>query len=173
MDYPVRLERDDNNTILVSFPDFPEAHTFGETEADALERARDALATVVDAYIKDRRAIPLPSAIVAAHRVSMPTLMEAKVSLYQAMQRAKVTKSELARRLNVHMPQVDRLLDVQHGSRLDQIEAALTAFGKRLVVGVEDLALVAAAPRQPTMKATARIGARPAAKKAAVRRRRR
>lgn len=28
--YPARLERDTNGTILVSFPDVPEAHTFGE-----------------------------------------------------------------------------------------------------------------------------------------------
>ena len=52
---PVTLERDDNGTILVSFPDLPEAHTFGADESDALERAKDALATVIDAYIKDRR----------------------------------------------------------------------------------------------------------------------
>jgi antitoxin HicB len=35
MEYPVTLERDDNGTILVSFPDLPEAHTFGEDESDA------------------------------------------------------------------------------------------------------------------------------------------
>src|SRR5262245_43037678 len=29
VDYPVVLEKDDNETILVSFPDFPEVHTFG------------------------------------------------------------------------------------------------------------------------------------------------
>jgi len=44
MDYPVKLKRDDNDTILVSFPDFPEAHTYGDDEGDALERAKDALA---------------------------------------------------------------------------------------------------------------------------------
>ena len=55
MDYPVTLERDDNGTILVSFPDFPEAHTFGEDEADALVRAKDALATAIDAYISTRK----------------------------------------------------------------------------------------------------------------------
>ena len=65
MDFPVTLERDDNGTILVSFPDFPEAHTFGDTVEDALERAVDALATVIDGYIKDKREIPLPAARLA------------------------------------------------------------------------------------------------------------
>ena len=138
MEYPVLLERDDNKTILVSFPDFPEAHTYGDTEAGALARAEDALATVVDAYMKDRRDIPLPSAAIAKHRVTMPALMEAKIALYESMRRANVTKAELARRLKWHPPQVDRLLAMRHGSRLDQIERALQVLGKRLVVGVED-----------------------------------
>ncbi len=138
MDYPMLLERDDNKTILVSFPDFPEAHTYGDTEAEALARAEDALATVVDAYMKDRRDIPLPSATIAKHRVTMPALMEAKIALYESMRRAHVTKAELARRLKWHPPQVDRLLAMRHGSRLDQIERALQVLGKRLVVGVED-----------------------------------
>lgn len=46
MDYPVILERDDNDTVLVSFVDFPEAHTFGHDPTDALARATDARATV-------------------------------------------------------------------------------------------------------------------------------
>ena len=28
--YPIKLKRDTNDTLLVSFPDFPEAHTWGE-----------------------------------------------------------------------------------------------------------------------------------------------
>ena len=49
MQYPVTLARDDNETILVSFPDFPEAHSYGDDAADALAHAQDALATVIDA----------------------------------------------------------------------------------------------------------------------------
>jgi antitoxin HicB len=139
MDYPVILERDDNDTILVSFPDFPEAHTFGNNEQDALDHAVDALATVIDAYIKDRRDIPLSSSVVARHWVTMPALIEAKVHLYEAMRAARVGKSELARRLDWHLPQVDRLLAMTHGSKLEQLEAAFRVLGKRLVVGVRDV----------------------------------
>lgn len=141
MDYPVKLERDDNGTVLVSFPDFPEAHTFGDDEADAMKHAPDALATAIDAYIKDRRDIPLPSAIVTRHRVTVPALVETKVRLYEAMRAARVGKSELARRLHWHLPQVDRLLEMTHGSRLEQLEAAFGALGKRLVVGIQDVAV--------------------------------
>src|SRR5216684_1006075 len=139
MDYPILLERDDNDTILVRFPDFPEAHTFGDNTQDALRHAEDALATAIDAYIKDHRDIPLPSAMVSQHRVTMPALVEAKVRLYEIMRAARVGKSELARRLDWHPPQVDRLLAMTHASKLDQLETAFRAMGKRLVIGVEDV----------------------------------
>lgn len=157
MDYPIILERDDNDTVLVSFPDFPEAHTFGESERDALAHAVDALSTAIDAYIKDRRDVPLPSAVITPHRVTMPALVEAKVRLYEAMRAARIGKSELARRLDWHLPQIDRLLEMTHASRLDQLEAALGALGKRLVVGIED---VGAVRRQVKRRASHRRVAR-------------
>ena len=136
MDYPVVLERDDNDTILVSFPDFPEAHTYGDTEDEALARARDALATAIDGYIKDRREIPAPSVHAGPH-VPMPALVQAKVDLYRAMREERVSKAELARRLHWHGPQVDRLLEMTHVSQLGQLESAFAALGRRLRVGVE------------------------------------
>jgi antitoxin HicB len=63
-----------------------------------------------------------------------------KLSIYQAMLAQRVSKAELSRRLKCHMPQVDRLLDLRHVSRLDQLEAAFRALGKRLVIQVEDAA---------------------------------
>lgn len=147
MDYPITLTRDDNGTILVSFPDFPEAHTVGDDIEDALGHAPDALATAIDAYIRDRRDIPLPSALVTKYRVTVPALIDAKIGLYEAMRAAKVGKAELGRRLKWHLPQVDRLLAMTHGSKLEQIEAAFSALGKRLVVGVEDV--TAAPTRRP------------------------
>ncbi len=138
--YPVVLEPDDNGTILVSFPDFPEAHTFGEDVADALHHAGDALETVLMAYMQDRRDIPAPSTTRKRRFVALPALTEAKIALYQTMRVAGVRKGELARRLRWRLPQVDRLLDLSHSSRLDQIEAALAALKKRLSVHVHDAA---------------------------------
>jgi antitoxin HicB len=149
MDYPVKLARDDNGTVLVSFPDFPEAHTFGDDVEAALRHAPDALATAIDASIRSRRDIPLPSALMTKYRVTVPALIEAKVRLYEAMRAAKVGKAELGRRLNWHLPQVDRLLAMTHGSKLDQLEAAFSALGKRLVVGVEDVTAAATKRRGP------------------------
>jgi antitoxin HicB len=40
--YWIKLEPDDNDTLLVTCPALPEVATFGEDEADALRHARNA-----------------------------------------------------------------------------------------------------------------------------------
>jgi hypothetical protein len=50
------------------------------------------------------------------------------------------SQPELARRLNWHLRQVDRLLDLLHASQLDQLEAAFRALGKRLAVEIREAA---------------------------------
>jgi toxin-antitoxin system, antitoxin component, hicB family len=43
-----------------------------------------------------------------------------------------VRKAEMARRLDVHMPQIDRLLDLRHNTRIDFLEKAASKLGKSL-----------------------------------------
>lgn len=57
--------------------------------------------------------------------------MRAKLGVQQAMTWPGIKKAELARRLNWHMPQVDRLFDLRDESLLDQFEAAGRVLGKR------------------------------------------
>lgn len=139
--YPVLLSRDTNGTFLVSFPDVPEAHTFGNTEEDALARAVAAIETALMMYMDDHRPIPAPSpGRHGSTHIVLPALTQAKLALYEAMREQRVTKAELGRRLGWHMPQVDRLLDLGHRSQLDQLEAAFAALNKKLTVHVRDAA---------------------------------
>ena len=118
--------------LLVTSPDFPELTTFGEDREEAIARAIDALEEAIAARIHDRKDIPTPSQG-EAYAV-LPTLTSVKVMLYQGMRDQGIGKAELARRLGWHMPQVDRVLDVQHRSRLEHMDAALGAIGRRLHV---------------------------------------
>ena len=129
--YPITLE-DDDATVLATSPDFPELTTFGDDRDEAIARAADALEEAIAARIHDRKDIPAPSP--GDTYAILPTLTSVKVMLYQGMRDQGVGKAELARRLGWHMPQVDRVLDVQHRSRLDAMDAALGAIGRRLHV---------------------------------------
>ena len=138
-DYPVKLTKDDNDTILVTSPDFPEITTFGDDREDALARAIDAFDEAIAARIAHREDIPKPSH--GKVRVTLRTLTTVKVILHQNMRDQGVGKAELARRLGWHLPQVDRVLDIQHNSRLDQIDAAMGAIGQRLHVSTSQRVL--------------------------------
>lgn len=135
-DYPVTLTPDGDG-VLVTFVDVPEAITFGDDEADALANAVDALETALSFYVESRKPLPAPSRAKRGQRTVRPSPLEsAKLGVYQAMVEEGVKKSELARRLGWHLPQVDRLFDLGHASRLDQLEAAARALGRRLDVRV-------------------------------------
>jgi antitoxin HicB len=137
--YPVVLEAQPEGGFVVTFPDVPEAITQGEDEEEALLYAVEALESALLFYISDRKPLPAPSQPKRGQRVVRPSALEAaKLGVYQAMTEQGVKKSELARRLGWHMPQVDRLLDLRHASRLDQIEAAARALGRHVEVRVAD-----------------------------------
>jgi len=138
--YPAKIIKE-GTAFLAHFPDVPIAHTFGCSKEECLRNALDALETAFIALMSDRSEIPEPSRIKRGMDfVTLPALAEAKVSLYRQMLAVGMRKAELARRLGWHKPQVDRLLDLRHDSRLDQIERAFAALGKRVRIAIEDAA---------------------------------
>lgn len=136
MRYAVALSDDDNGTILVTVPDIPEAVTFGEDREDALARAADAIESAIMGTIAAREDIPEPSAK-GQYYVSIPALSSAKIELYRAMRAEGVGKAGLAKRLGVALPQIDRLLDLRHNSRLDALERAFAVLGRTMAIVVK------------------------------------
>ena len=135
LSYPIKFE-DDDGAVLATSRDFPELTTFGDDRAEALARAADALEEAIAARIHRGHEIPSPSH--GDNRATLPTLTAIKVILYQGMRDQGIGKAELARRLGWHLPQVDRVLDVRHRSRLDRMDAALGAIGRHLKVSTKD-----------------------------------
>jgi len=135
LNYPITLEPDTNGTILISFADFPTVNSVADDEASVVREALDALETALQAYFDGRKPVPLPSlAAPDQQTVTLPALSEAKVKIWNEMFAQNLRKADLARLLNVHTPQVDRLFDLEHASKLEFVEQAAKALGKTLVV---------------------------------------
>ena len=135
--YPVTLTPDTNGTFLVGFPDFPEANSAGDDQQESLLNALDALETALEIYFDERRPIPMPSKIKRGQfTVELPALETSKVLLWNEMLSQCMRKAELARRLQVHMPQVDRLFDIRHSSKLEFVEQAAHALGKKIIISL-------------------------------------
>lgn len=131
--YPIVLTPDSNGTLLVTFPHMPEAITVGENEEDTRVEALEALEAAFEIYFAQKREIPMPSRPKRGQPViTLPPLVTAKVLLANEMLLQNVRKAELARRLNVNQVQVERLLRLGHSSRLEMVESAFEASGKRL-----------------------------------------
>jgi antitoxin HicB len=134
MHYPANVTPDGDGW-MVAFPDIPEALTAGSTHEEAVAMAKDALVTALGFYFDDRREIPEPSRLKKGQiAIELPASVAAKVLLLNEMVKQKVRPSELARRLGTTAQEVNRLTQLTHATKIDGIDNALQALGKRLEV---------------------------------------
>ena len=135
--YPCELATDDDGTLVVTFPDVPEAITGGQDRTEALRLAADALAVALAGYVHDQRDIPEPSSAADGQElVSVPAVAAAKLALCSSMRAQRITKSELARRLGSSASAVDKLTDPDRSSSIAQVQKALVAVGCSLTIEV-------------------------------------
>jgi len=140
LSYPIRITPDTVG-YMATCRDLSEFVGAGDTVEDTLQNAVEGLETTLGIYLDERRLVPQPSAPQPGEQsVAVPALTTAKVFLSNALLEAGWAKADLARALRCHPTQVERLLDVNHQSRLDRLEAALAALGKRLRVEVSTAA---------------------------------
>jgi antitoxin HicB len=132
--YPVTLTPDKTDGgFVVTFDDIPEAITQGDTEAEALAAAQDALESALDFYFEDKRTVPAPSKPKRGQSViELAASLSAKVLLLNEMLKQDVRPAELARRLNTTPQEINRLTNLRHTTRIDGIADALHAMGKHL-----------------------------------------
>ena len=127
MRYPVTLTPAPEGGYMVSFVDIPEALTQGETVAEAMEAAKDALLTAFDFYFEDNELIPLPSPLNSHdHFIEVPLSVASKVLL------SEITQQELARRIGKPKQEITRLFNLHHATKIDAVQLAAKALGKEL-----------------------------------------
>lgn len=132
MKYPA-IFTPDTGGYVITFRDIPEAITQGDDEADAFAMAKDALLTSMDFYFEQNRQVPMPSKAQPGERIiPLPTSVAAKVLLLNEMLAQQVIPAELARRMGTTRQEVNRLIDLEHTTRIDRIEDALGALGRDL-----------------------------------------
>jgi len=140
--YPAKFTVDrEAGGYVISFPDVPEAVTQAESMEEGTDMATDCLEMVLAEYIRLGRPIPAPSTPKRGQRsIRLPFFVALKVELYNAWLHSGVKKAELARRLRIPRANVDRLFDLKHFSRPEQIEEAFAALGKQVDIQVRGVA---------------------------------
>jgi antitoxin HicB len=136
--YPVKLTRDRRDGgYVVTFRDIPEAITQGGNAEEALSEAEGALQAAIEARIEDALDIPAPSRAKSGERmVSSPVTTALKAAVYISMREQGVSKSELARRMQIHEKEARRMLDPHHQTKVIALERALAVLGRRAEIAV-------------------------------------
>lgn len=137
-DYAIRFETDTAPGLAVYCRDLPQLNSYGDDVAHALREAVDAIETTLSIYVDERRAIPEATPpLDGEYVIRLPAVTVAKIVLWNTMMERDMRKADLRKLLGVHQVQGDRLVDFLHTSKMEQIEAALAALGKRLALSVE------------------------------------
>ncbi len=128
--YPCKLTLYEGGEYVATFPDVPEAITGADNKPETLELAADALSVALAGYVIDGKEIPNPGKLKPGQqRVSVIPVVAAKIALYVAMKRQRVSKVELGRRLGVSEAAVRRITNPDHRSHMSQVQRALAAVG--------------------------------------------
>lgn len=134
MKYPVQIASDAmTGGFAITFRDIPEIVCHAATESQARDKASEILLQSIDTCFNQRRTIPLPSRAQRGEQlIAVPASLASKVLLLNEMLAQKVIPSELARRLCTTRQEVHRLVDPNHTTKIDRVEEALAALGKKL-----------------------------------------
>ncbi len=116
----------------------PELVVEASSRLAVFEDAHRALERIVAGRMKARQSIPPfdphadsgPGTKVIYVTLRLTDVI--KVQLYEAMRRRSLSPADLMKTLRWHRTQIDRLLQIGHPSRLDQIEDAANALRLRL-----------------------------------------
>ena len=131
----------DENAILVSFPDVPEAITGGADEVEAFKNAQEALELALLNHIALGEPLPKETtkSIISdnSHIIYVSAQIQAKIGFISAFKQSGLTRVALAKKLGKAENEIRRMLDPYHVTKLPALEAGLLALGKRLVIGVE------------------------------------
>jgi antitoxin HicB len=135
--YGVKIEEDVAGDQVVTVRDLPEVQTSGDTRAEALALAADAIRVAVGSRMRHNEELDAPSPIVVGEiAVALDLTLAAKATVYVLWRRSGLTKSELGRRMDRSETEARRVLDPDSGAKLDKIEEAARALGATLTIAV-------------------------------------
>jgi antitoxin HicB len=133
--YRYVLQRQENGWWLVRFPGIPEALTEGETQEEARANALDCVLAALEGYIKAGKPLPRKGAGHSGRdRAALPSLVTAKLAVYEAMRARGWSKVRLAKALGMSENSVRRLLDLRHNSHMWIIDQALATMKTELSI---------------------------------------
>ncbi len=137
IEYPAIFDPAVEGGYTITFPDFPEAISEGDTLEEANYNATEVLDLTLQSRMEDNELIPLPHAETGANVHMVAPDVNIQAALLVKLNRGEKKFSDLARTLGTSWPAVSRLEDPKHWPSLRQLDKLAAALGKRLVLSLE------------------------------------
>ena len=139
--YPCDFTPDtaEGNGFVVTFPDIGWGATGAATFKESIILAEDALVVALSTYIDRNEELPVPSPWAEGQElIGVQPAIAAQLDLYTAMRQQNLTRADLARRLNLSQPAVQRLLTLNYRTPLTQIRRALDVLTQETAADIAE-----------------------------------
>ena len=137
--YVCKIEKQEDDRFLVTFPDFEESITEGETLEEAIFNAEEVLTLTLEGRIDEDQDIPAPKKsenVLPPFYEIYPSPRVQSALLIRFMRDHK-SVSQLARLLETSWPSASRLENPHHWTTLRQLSKAAEVCGGKLVLSFQ------------------------------------
>ncbi len=134
MTYTAKITKQDGH-FLVSFPEFPNVNTYGETLAEALQNASEALNGAIESDFERGFDFPKPGTYRGKAYHDIAILPHIEIAYRLRKLRGGRPQTEIARRLNVSYQAYQKLENPRRcNPTIKTLEKISTVFGKQLKI---------------------------------------
>lgn len=136
--YPVELLDNKEGGFILKFRDFPDYNSEIWSLDELHSTGVSALITLLDLYFEHNKVFPEPSSPKENDQlIELPISVIARMMLLNTMVENKVRPVDLARKMGLKPQEVNRIVNLKHNIRIDTIQKALTALGKKLTLSLK------------------------------------
>lgn len=135
--FPVIFTIEEDGGFVITFPDFPEAISQGETVTDCLMEAKDCLDEALALRIDEKLEVPLPSNHADfKYKVSPSLEMIFKVLMYLSIKESNLSSQELADQLNLDKTSLENMINPRQNIELSLFERIFNFLGKDISINL-------------------------------------
>jgi len=134
MEYIARLKKEDG-VYVVSFPDLPNVNTYGETKADAIKYAHEALNLTLEVDFERGFSLPEPKAVPGRGTITVRVQPNIAIAYQLRRLRQNQTQAEVAKKVGISYQAYQKLENPRKcNPTVKTLEKISAAMGKTLDV---------------------------------------
>lgn len=136
MHYYAKIKKTDG-VYLVSFPDFPNINTYGETKPEAVQSAAEALNGVLETDFERGFEIPKAKMYKGIGYYTIPVAPHIAIAYTLRQLRKNASQSDIAKRLGISYQAYQKLENPRHSNpTLKTLEKISAILGKQLEIKI-------------------------------------